>query len=394
MTTRTASAASLNKDTGVAVPEAIKSARGRLGDATPTFGTLFVSPDHNLEQGLAKARALLPNTPILGCTTAGEFTEAGLSHGGVALMLVASDEMIVQPALAGGIKAGVQKAVASLCGNISKHRETANAKGFGNALSVLLVDGLAGTGEQLVDELRAKLGGLHEIVGGAAGDEGRFKATHTGTGAEARTDAIAALHVASKRPWGVGVDHGLTAASKIMRVTRAKDNVVFELDGKPAFEVYKSFAKDNGVTLEAGTAGTYLINHELGVYMFDKMRKARAPLAVNADGSLSCAAAIPQGASVAILDGKKNLLTAAAKSAAQEAKDRLGTAKAAGVLVFDCICRGTILGSDFDAEIAAISAVFPDVPVAGFLTYGEIARYSGRLDGWHNTTAVVVAIPA
>src|SRR5450432_14739 len=29
-----------------------------------------------------------------------------------------------------------------------------------------------------------------------------------------------------------------------------------------------------------------------------------------------------------------------------------------------------------------------------FLTYGEIARYRGRFDGWHNTTAVVTAIPA
>ena len=36
----------------------------------------------------------------------------------------------------------------------------------------------------------------------------------------------------------------------------------------------------------------------------------------------------------------------------------------------------------------------PDVPVAGLLTYGEIARFKGRLEGWHNTTAVVVAIPA
>jgi hypothetical protein len=37
--------------------------------------------------------------------------------------------------------------------------------------------------------------------------------------------------------------------------------------------------------------------------------------------------------------------------------------------------------------------VVPGTPIAGFLTYGEIARYSGRLDGWHNTTAVVAAIP-
>ncbi|MBS1153045.1 MAG: hypothetical protein H6Q89_4743 [Myxococcaceae bacterium] len=30
----------------------------------------------------------------------------------------------------------------------------------------------------------------------------------------------------------------------------------------------------------------------------------------------------------------------------------------------------------------------------GFLSYGEIARFRGRLDGWHNTTTVVTAIPA
>jgi small ligand-binding sensory domain FIST len=41
-----------------------------------------------------------------------------------------------------------------------------------------------------------------------------------------------------------------------------------------------------------------------------------------------------------------------------------------------------------------VRATFGDVPVAGFLTYGEIARYRGRLDGWHNATAVVAAIPA
>ena len=45
-------------------------------------------------------------------------------------------------------------------------------------------------------------------------------------------------------------------------------------------------------------------------------------------------------------------------------------------------------------EIDSVKAVFPGVPIVGFLTYGEIARYKGRLDGWHNSTAVVTAIPS
>jgi hypothetical protein len=178
-----------------------------------------------------------------------------------------------------------------------------------------------------------------------------------------------------------------------MRVTRADGNVVLELDGRPAFEVYKDYATSRGVTLTAENASSFLINNELGIVLFDALKKARAPLSVTTGGGLACAAEVPQGAQVAILDGNADALVRAAERAAREAKDRLGSREAAGVLLFDCICRGAILGRDFHREIDAVARVFPETPIAGFLTYGEIARYSGRLDGWHNTTAVVAAIP-
>ena len=53
-----------------------------------------------------------------------------------------------------------------------------------------------------------------------------------------------------------------------------------------------------------------------------------------------------------------------------------------------------ILGTQFKREIDAVRAELGSVPVLGFLTYGEIARYPGRSSGWHNATAVVLAIPA
>jgi methyl-accepting chemotaxis protein len=87
-------------------------------------------------------------------------------------------------------------------------------------------------------------------------------------------------------------------------------------------------------------------------------------------------------------------MIAAAREAAEEARDRLGGAEAAGVLLFDCVCRGMILREEFGKEIDAVRLVFGDVPVAGFLTYGEIAQSAGRLEGWHNATVVVAAIPA
>jgi methyl-accepting chemotaxis protein len=179
-----------------------------------------------------------------------------------------------------------------------------------------------------------------------------------------------------------------------MRVTRAEGNVVHELDGEPPFEVYRRHAAERGVQLTRDNAAPYMIGNELGIHFFEKIARARAPLSVGSDGSISCAAAIPRGSMVSILDGDPSSMVSAARAAAEEARDRVGGGAVAGVLLFDCICRGMILKEQFQREIDAVRGVFGDVPVAGFLTYGEIARYQGNLDGWHNATAVVAAIPA
>jgi methyl-accepting chemotaxis protein len=136
-----------------------------------------------------------------------------------------------------------------------------------------------------------------------------------------------------------------------------------------------------------------MIANELGIYFVGEVRKARAPLSVGADGSLTMAASVGEGSRICILDGVPETMVSAARSAAEEARKNLRGNRAAGELVFDCVCRGIILDKGFRKEIDAVQSVFPDAPIAGFLTYGEIARFGGRLDGWHNTTAVVVAIP-
>jgi methyl-accepting chemotaxis protein len=177
-------------------------------------------------------------------------------------------------------------------------------------------------------------------------------------------------------------------------VTRAEANVVFEIDGQPAFSVYEKHAAERGVRLTRENASPYLIANELGIHFFERIGRARAPLSVGPDGSLICAAEIPRGSMVSILDGDPDSMVRAARTAAEQARANLHGVGVAGVLLFDCVCRGMILKDAFQREIDAVRAVFPDTPIAGFLTYGEIARSHERLDGWHNATAVVAAIPA
>ena len=136
-----------------------------------------------------------------------------------------------------------------------------------------------------------------------------------------------------------------------------------KLDGRPAFDAYKEHARKRGVSLTPSGAGEYLIANELGVMLGDRVARARAPLSVGPDGSLTCAAGVRQGSQVAILDGVPKNMVAAARAAAEEAKANLQGARPAGVLLFDCVCRGMILKNDFQQEIEAIRSVMGDVPV-------------------------------
>ncbi len=393
MSTVTASGLSRNKESGLAAAEAVTAAIANLRGQKPTFGFLFVSPERDLRAALTAACKASSCTEIIGCTTAGEITEQGLVHESVAVLLVSSTTSAARAAFAARLKADAQGVARKLTGCVGDLRREMGTRDGKHLTTVLLTDGLSGAAERLVTELYDRGQGGLQIVGGAAGDEGKFKVTHVGAGEVGSSDAAAAMHVFSPTPWGVGVNHGLRSTTKQMRVTRAAGNVVFELDGEPAFATYVRHAAARGIELTLENAAPYLIGNELGIHFFERIIRARAPLAVGADGSLSCVAEIPQGSMVSILDGDPQSMVEAARSAALEAKDHLGGADTAGVLLFDCVCRGMILRDEFHREIEAVRSVFGDVPTAGFLTYGEIARYRGRLDGWHNATAVVVAIP-
>src|SRR5688572_24511087 len=92
MATTTATGASSASTAQAAVREAVGGARKRLGNRKASYGFLFVSPKIDLASAINAASGLVDGAEILGCTTAGEITEAGPTHGGVAAMLVASDQ--------------------------------------------------------------------------------------------------------------------------------------------------------------------------------------------------------------------------------------------------------------------------------------------------------------
>ena len=107
--------------------------------------------------------------------------------------------------------------------------------------------------------------------------------------------------------------------------------------------------------------------------------------------ALVCIAAVPQGGLAWIMEGDSTSVLDATDAACTEALDALGGRPPIGMLAFDCIARKGVLGIGVTDEVARVAAHAGTAPVAGFYTYGEIARTRG-VSGFHNQTLVVLAI--
>ena len=272
--------------------------------------------------------------------------------------------------------------------------------GYAHRTALMLLDPLAGRGEEAALLAATMLGEDVPLAGGAAGDDLKMREAWVACGAHAAVDSVVIALIFSKTPLGVGVCHGHRPLSPPLRVTKAEAGTVISVEGRPAWEVWKEHTRANALAagydldnLTPQAEGSFLLRYEAGLSAGDGY-KIRAPLSRNADGSINFACGIPEGAVIRITesDGKSQL--ASAREAARRARARLGGGKVAGALVFDCICRNLILGDEFAQAVRGISDELGGVPLAGFETYGEIALDAGDLSGFHNTTSVVLAFPA
>jgi len=397
-TTATAFSTGISKadDSLQAGKEAATKALGKLGQVKPQFGIVFASAKYNYAQVLKGIRSVAPDANIIGCSSAGEFTEESVTKESVACAFISSDTHKFFTGLGKGIKkdpvAAVEQAASKFPAEVPGH--TAHS-------AIMLIDGLQGVGEEICAAALSVLGPTVRFTGGAAGDDLKLKETCVFFNDEATTDATALCLVASKKPVFIGVKHGHCALSKPLTITKTKGSSVVEIEGKPAFEVWKEHtrtkAKEKGIDVDslknAGEIGNFLLQYEAGL-LTGMEYKLRAPLSINPDQSMNFVCTMLEGSVIRIMESpNKYYQIASAKQAAEIAfKSAKGT-KIAGAIVFDCVCRNAILDTEYVKGVEEIKSVIGNVPLIGFATYGEIAMDMGQLSGFHNTTTVVLLIP-
>jgi len=374
--------------------ELVETLRTGLYGAEPQLVLVFASPEQPLSSLAPLVAKQFPTATLLGASTAGEFTESRVEKNSTAAIAVAGDYRICA-GMGCGLKTNPEAAVASALNGLPTE-----LRGYPYRTALLLLDPLAGNGEEAALIAASMLGEKVALAGGAAGDNLRMIATEVACGAEARGDALVIGLIYSKSPLAIGVRHAHRPLSPPLRVTKAEGAIVYEVEGRPAFDVWreqtKEHAKSVGIDVYAMPAedeGGYFLCYEAGLSTGSEY-KMRAPLSRNADGSINFACGIAEGAVIRITESDAPRQIDSAFQAARIARDKLSGKKVAGAIVFDCICRNLILGAQFETATSGISKELGGVPIAGFETYGEIALDAGDMSGFHNTTSVVLAFPA
>lgn len=396
--TRFGRGASTLEESADASREALAEATTDLEPADVVLAVVMASPAQQPELIIETVESELGDVPIVGATSTGEFTDEIVTEGGIVIALLASDELETATALANGVSENVFATVERAVDQLPPVEELAGE----HTAAITFHDGLAGNGEQISLVTNQLLGNV-ALAGGSAGDDLAMEKTLVFTEDGVADNGVAIALISGDRPFGLGINHGHEPISPTYEVTKAEGNVVLELDGEPAYDVWMREVADlaqreYGIDVESVSGGdqeqfTLLTQFEFGIPTGENSYKIRWPgMTDSTDGSLVFATSVPAGTEGQIMHGTKEEVVSAAGKTAKSALSQLDETDPAGALVFDCACRELLLEEEYDTAIEAVSNELP-VPFAGFETYGEICMPPGAASGYHNTTMSVLLIP-
>jgi hypothetical protein len=331
-------------------------------------------------------RDMFPAAHILGCSTGGQIRDAD----------VTDDEI---SALALRFAATRLKLVCQEVTNPEQSR--ASGEAIGHALMAddlagifVLSDGLRVHGGHLVAGISGIVGHDIPLTGGLAGDGARFTETVVSADCEPRTGIAGAVGFYGD---AIRIGHGSAGGWDVFgprrRVTRSKGNVVLELDGQPALDLYERYLDADEVKGLPGTALRFPLQIQ------DPQRPAheviRTVLAVDRDQrSLTFAGDVPEGWMARLMRGNFDHLAAGAADAARQAYAGMADGPQGDEvsLVVSCVGRRLLMGQRIIDELDAIDEVRPGTRL-GFFSYGEIAPHAASgLCELHNQIMTVTSI--
>jgi len=346
--------------------EAVAQLHGVIGGPRTAFAVIFFSPQYDANAIAAAARERFGDTPVFGCTTAGEITPFGYISGGLCGIGFPADEFAVTSVLfedltnfevASTLEKTRQAVADQARVAASAFPDAAGTKFF----ALLLVDGLSVREEQLVSAIANALGDI-PLVGGSAGDDMNFRRTWILHGGRCVPNAASLLLVTARRRFFAFKTEHFLNTDKKMVVTGAKpaERTVTELNAEPAAREYARVIGVDGERLTPMTFAAHPVLVRVG-----GQYHVRAIQKVNPDDSLTFFCAIDEGLVLTV--AKSVDIVHDLEELFEQIRRELG--KPDLIIGCDCVLRN--LEIEQRQLKQTVSELFVRNGVIGFCTYGE-----------------------
>jgi hypothetical protein len=396
MTTKAGVGMSRHHNPNVAGREAAQQALEKAGVSKPDFVFVFGSIGYDQRSLLRAVHEVTRGAPLTGCSAEGTINgdDADESGFSVGVTAISSDKLQWTNGLVRELEADPHAVGQRIAQDLLPHlsAETIGLFVFPDGLTENLDNFFAGLEENLSSDR------FLPMWGGGAGNNFMGGPTYQYCDDEVISGGVsyALLSGTAQASWAIS--HTVIPIGGERKVTRSNGNVIHEIDDKPAVEVLKEYLPEHALTEDEDWvpySASLSLCFRAPSYMKDEEYVVRGMPAVSmADGSITVQTEVQDGTSIWFSSRDKEKMTTGLDRMAQQIKDQLGGEKPNLVFQFECATRGKLMLREQE-KLQLLKrlrhSVGPDVPWAGFYTFGEIGTVEEH-NLRHLYTSVVLAL--
>ena len=353
------------------------------GGVTDAGLVLVFGGTATLEDGapLADVRAAYPDAFIFGCSTAGEICDTTVTDDAVVVTGVHFDNTRIRYAGIRMIDVGDSYRAGE--------RLARTLPPVGLVHVFVLSDGLQVNGSELVKGIAAGLPADVSITGGLSGDGDRFQKTLVVLDGKAVADAVGVIGLyGDQLRVGYASLGGWDSFGPERVITRSQGNVLYELDGKPALDLYKEYLGEHA----SGLPSTGLLFPLSLRTQEGDTPVVRTILGIDEENQgMIFAGDMPQGAYARLMKANFDRLIDGAVGAARTSQQAVRGASPELAILISCVGRKMVLKQRIEEEVEGVRDVLgPATALTGFYSYGEISPFtpSARCE-LHNQTMTI-----
>jgi len=336
-----------------------------------------------LQEGvrLDEIKGFYPGAHIFGCSTAGEIYGTSVFEDSIAITALELEHTRIE---------GQQIHLNQVQNSFQAGEYLASSLTHKDLSHVLvLTDGLHVNGGELLQGLTSSLPPGIAITGGMAGDGVCFEETLVFWDAPPAPDTIAVLgFYGNHLRVGYGSMGGFDPFGPKRLITRSAANVLYEMDGRSALELYKKYLGEHAEGLPA--TGVFFPLSISGQEVAESL--VRTILAVNEEEqSLTFGGDVPTGAYARMMKANLDRLIDGAMSAAESSLSIANNASPELAILISCFGRRSILKQRTEEEVEAVRDVLGSgCMLCGFYSYGEFSPFKpGEKPKFHNQTMTI-----